>query len=292
MIRSMTGYGRSELQNDSFRIAVEIKSVNNRYLDINIKMPRILNPLETQIRKELKKYMERGKVDVFISYQDLSESNMEVKYNARIAREYWNYLSQMAEEFGIENDVRVSSLARFPDVLAMEEEPVDPEGIWENLQQVLIDAAKMFDETRVREGEFLRNDLNGKLDEMMGHVEFISGCAPGLIETYRKNLQDKVTELLEGANIDDTRIAQEVTIYADKVCVDEELVRLRSHIEATRQELKRSGSIGRKLDFIAQEMNRESNTILSKTDDREVSDHAIELKTSVEKIREQVQNIE
>ena len=292
MIRSMTGYGRSELQNDSFRIAVEIKSVNNRYLDINIKMPRILNPLEAQIRKELKKYMERGKVDVFISYQDLSESNMEVKYNARIAREYWNYLSQMAEEFGIENDVRVSSLARFPDVLAMEEEPVDPEGIWENLQQVLIDAAKMFDETRVREGEFLRDDLNGKLDEMMGHVEFISGCAPGLIETYRKNLQDKVTELLEGANIDDTRIAQEVTIYADKVCVDEELVRLSSHIEATRQELKRSGSIGRKLDFIAQEMNRESNTILSKTDDREVSDHAIELKTSVEKIREQVQNIE
>ena len=271
---------------------MEIKSVNNRYLDINIKMPRILNPLEAQIRKELKKYMERGKVDVFISYQDLSESNMEVKYNARIAREYWNYLSQMAEEFGIENDVRVSSLARFPDVLAMEEEPVDPEGIWENLQQVLIDAAKMFDETRVREGEFLRDDLNGKLDEMMGHVEFISGCAPGLIETYRKNLQDKVTELLEGANIDDTRIAQEVTIYADKVCVDEELVRLRSHIEATRQELKRSGSIGRKLDFIAQEMNRESNTILSKTDDREVSDHAIELKTSVEKIREQVQNIE
>ena len=292
MIRSMTGYGRSELQNDSFRIAVEIKSDNNRYLDINIKMPRILNPLEAQIRKELKKYMERGKVDVFISYQDLSESNMEVKYNARIAREYWNYLSQMAEEFGIENDVRVSSLARFPDVLAMEEEPVDPEGIWENLQQVLIDAAKMFDETRVREGEFLRNDLNGKLDEMMGHVEFISGRAPGLIETYRKNLQDKVTELLEGANIDDTRIAQEVTIYADKVCVDEELVRLCSHIEATRQELKRSGSIGRKLDFIAQEMNRESNTILSKTDDREVSDHAIELKTSVEKIREQVQNIE
>lgn len=288
----MTGYGRSELQNDSFRISVEIKSVNNRYLDINIKMPRILNPLEAQIRKELKKYMERGKVDVFISYQDLSESNMEVKYNARIAREYWKYLSQMAEEFGIENDVRVSSLARFPDVLAMEEEPVDPEGIWENLQQVLIDAAKMFDEARVREGEFLKNDLNGKLDEMLGHVEFISERAPGLVETYRKNLQDKVTELLEASNIDETRIAQEVTIYADKVCVDEELVRLRSHIEATRQELARSGSIGRKLDFIAQEMNRESNTILSKTDDREVSDHAIELKTSVEKIREQVQNIE
>ena len=292
MIRSMTGYGRSELQNESFRIAVEIKSVNNRYLDINIKMPRILNPLEAQIRKELKKFMQRGKVDVFISYQDLTESNMEVKYNARIAQEYWEHLNRMAEDFGIENDVRVSSLARFPDVLTMEEEPVDPEGIWENLQQVLRDAAKMFDETRIREGEFLKEDMNGKLNEMLYHVAFISERAPGLIETYRKNLQDKVTELLEGSNIDESRIAQEVTIYADKVCVDEELVRLRSHIEATCQELSREGSIGRKLDFIAQEMNRESNTILSKSDDREVSDHAIELKTTVEKIREQVQNIE
>ncbi len=292
MIRSMTGYGRSELQNDSFRIAVEIKSVNNRYLDINIKMPRLLNPLEAQIRKELKKYMQRGKVDVFISYQDLTESNMEVKYNARIAREYWNYLNLMAEEFGIENDVRVSSLARFPDVLSMEEEPVDPEGIWENLREVLRDAAVMFDEARIREGEFLKNDLDGKLGEMLDHVAFISSRAPGLIEAYRKNLQDKVTELLEASAIDESRIAQEVTIYADKVCVDEELVRLHSHIEATRQELSRGGSIGRKLDFIAQEMNRESNTILSKSDDREISDHAIELKTSVEKIREQVQNIE
>lgn len=292
MIRSMTGYGRSELQNDKFRIAVEIKSVNNRYLDINIKMPRLLNPLEAQIRKELKKYMQRGKVDVFISYQDLTESNMEVKYNARIAGEYWKYLCQMAEEFGIENDVRVSSLARFQDVLTMEEESVDPEGIWDNLREVLVDAAKMFDETRTREGEFLKNDMESKLDEMLEHVAFVEERAPDLIEAYRKDLQNKVTELLEASTIDESRIAQEVTIYADKVCVDEELVRLRSHIEATRQELSRGGSIGRKLDFIAQEMNRESNTILSKSDDREVSDHAIELKTSVEKIREQVQNIE
>ena len=292
MIRSMTGYGRSELLSDSCRILVEIKSVNNRYLDIGIKMPRQLNQLEAQIRKELKKHMQRGKVDVFISYEDLTEANMSVKYNARIAQEYWKYFQEMAEEFGIENDIRVSSLARFPDVLTMEEEPADPEGIWDNLQKALLEAVDMFDQARRREGEFLREDLNGKLDEMLGHVEFISERAPGLIETYRTSLQDKVAELLEASNIDDSRIAQEVTIYADKVCVDEELVRLRSHIEATREELSRGGSIGRKLDFIAQEMNRESNTILSKSDDREVSDHAIELKTSVEKIREQVQNIE
>lgn len=292
MIRSMTGYGRSEHLTDSFRIAVEIKSVNNRYLDIGIKMPRQLNQLEAQIRKELKKHMQRGKVDVFISYEDLTESNMTVKYNSRIAQEYWKHFSAMAEEFGIENDIRVSTLARFPDVLTMEEEPADPEGIWENLRMVLLEAVKMFDDARIREGEFLRNDLNGKLEEMLGHVAFISEKAPGLIEDYRKSLQEKVAELLEASNIDESRIAQEVTIYADKVCVDEELVRLHSHIEATRDELNRGGSIGRKLDFIAQEMNRESNTILSKSDDREVSDHAIELKTSVEKIREQVQNIE
>ena len=292
MIRSMTGYGRSELLSDSCRILVEIKSVNNRYLDIGIKMPRQLNQLEAQIRKELKKHMQRGKVDVFISYEDLTEANMSVKYNARIAQEYWKHFQEMAEEFGIENDIRVSSLARFPDVLTMEEEPADPEGIWDNLQKALLEAVDMFDQARRREGEFLREDLNGKLDEMLGHVEFISERAPGLIETYRTSLQDKVVELLEASNIDDSRIAQEVTIYADKVCVDEELVRLRSHIEATREELSRGGSIGRKLDFIAQEMNRESNTILSKSDDREVSDHASELKTSVEKIREQVQNIE
>lgn len=292
MIRSMTGYGRSEMLSDSCRIAVEIKSVNNRYLDIGIKMPRQLNQLEAQIRAELKKYMLRGKVDVYISYEDLTESNMTVKYNDRIAKEYWKYFRQMADEFGIDNDIRVSSLARFPDVLVMEEEPVDPEGIWENLEKVVHEAAQKFDESRIREGEFLCANMLQKLDEMLGHVSFIEEKAPELVERFRTALRDKVSELLEASNIDEARIAQEVTIHADKICVDEELVRLRSHIEATREELKRGGSIGRKLDFIAQEMNRESNTILSKSDDREVSDHAIELKTSVEKIREQVQNIE
>jgi len=292
MIRSMTGYGRSEMLSDSCRIAVEIKSVNNRYLDIGIKMPRQLNQLEAQIRAELKKYMLRGKVDVYISYEDLTESNMTVKYNDRIAKEYWKYFRQMADEFGIDNDIRVSSLARFPDVLVMEEEPADPEGIWENLEKVVHEAAQKFDESRIREGEFLCANMLQKLDEMLDHVALIEEKAPELVERFRTALRDKVSELLEASNIDEARIAQEVTIHADKICVDEELVRLRSHIEATREELRRGGSIGRKLDFIAQEMNRESNTILSKSDDREVSDHAIELKTSVEKIREQVQNIE
>jgi uncharacterized protein (TIGR00255 family) len=174
----------------------------------------------------------------------------------------------------------------------MEEEPVDPEGIWENLEKVIREAALMFDESRIREGEFLRTNMEEKLEEMLGHVSFIEERAPELVEAYRASLREKVSELLEGADVDEARIVQEVTIHADKVCVDEELVRLRSHIVATRDELQKGGSIGRKLDFIAQEMNRESNTILSKSVEREISDHAIELKTSVEKIREQVQNIE
>lgn len=292
MIKSMTGYGRAELANDDLKITVEIKSVNNRYLDIGIKMPRQLGMLESSIRAELKNYIKRGKVDVYITYEDLKEANMNVKYNSKIAGEYLAYLRQMAEEFGIDNDIRVSSLSRFPDVFTMEEEPMDAETLWETLRGVIREAAENFLQARVREGEFLRNDLIGKLDEMQSHVDFITEKSPQIVANYRQRLYEKVKELIGDAVIDDSRILQEVTIYADKVCVDEELVRLQSHIKATREALDGSEGVGRKLDFIAQEMNRESNTILSKSDDMAVSDRAIELKTTVEKVREQIQNIE
>lgn len=288
----MTGYGRAEYADEYARITVEMKSVNNRYLDIGIKMPRQLGMLEAQIRTELKKYIQRGKVDVYITYEDLSEANMQVKYNSKIAAEYLGYLRRMSEEFGLDNDVRVSTLSRCQDVLTMEEEPVDETQMWETLQGVIRKAAENFLQARVREGEFLRTDLLGKLDEMQKYVDFITERSPKIVASYRQRLYDKVAELLDDSRIDDSRILQEVTIYADKVCVDEELVRLQSHINATRAALEGSEGVGRKLDFIAQEMNRESNTILSKSDDLEVSDKAIELKTTVEKIREQIQNIE
>ena len=198
----------------------------------------------------------------------------------------------MAEEFGLDNDVRVTSLSKYPDVFTMEEEPADPDQLWEVLGATLAEAAENFVNARTREGEFLRNDLMGKLDEMQGHVDFIKERSPQIVASYRQRLYDKVKELLGDNVIEDSRILQEVTIYADKVCVDEELVRLESHIRATRDALSGSEGVGRKLDFIAQEMNRESNTILSKSDDLEVSDRAIELKTTVEKVREQIQNIE
>ena len=292
MIKSMTGYGRAEFANDDLKITVEIKSVNNRYLDIGIKMPRQLGMLESSIRAELKKYIKRGKVDVYIAYEDLKEANVEVKYNSKIAGEYLGYLRQMAQEYGITDDIRVSNLAKFPDVFTMEEEPLNPDKLWESLRSVITEAAENFLQSRVREGEFLRNDLMGKLDEMQGRVDFITERAPGIVASYRQRLYDKVRELVADTAIEDSRILQEVTIYADKVCVDEELVRLQSHIQATREALDGSEGVGRKLDFIAQEMNRESNTILSKSDDLEVSDRAIELKTTVEKVREQIQNIE
>lgn len=292
MIKSMTGYGRAEFANDDLKITVEIKSVNNRYLDIGIKMPRQLGMLESSIRAELKKYIKRGKVDVYIAYEDLKEANVEVKYNSKIAGEYLGYLRQMAQEYGITDDIRVSNLAKFPDVFTMEEEPLNPDKLWESLRSVITEAAENFLQSRVREGEFLRNDLMGKLDEMQGHVDFITERAPGIVASYRQRLYDKVRELVADTAIEDSRILQEVTIYADKVCVDEELVRLQSHIQATREALDGSEGVGRKLDFIAQEMNRESNTILSKSNDIEVTNKGIELKTCIEKIREQVQNIE
>ena len=292
MISSMTGFGRAEHVTDDFKFAVEIKSVNNRYLDIGIKMPRQLGSLESSIRSELKKYIKRGKVDVYIVYEDLKEASMQVRYNSKIAGEYLRYLRQMAEEFGLDDDVRVTTLSKYPDVLTMEEEPADPEQLWEELRGTLCEAAENFVNSRLREGEFLRNDLLAKLDEMQGHVEFITERSPQIVAAYRQRLYDKVKELIGDSVIEDSRILQEVTIYVDKVCVDEELVRLQSHIKATREALGGSEGVGRKLDFIAQEMNRESNTILSKSDDLEVSDRAIELKTTVEKVREQIQNIE
>ena len=230
MIKSMTGYGRAEYADEDLKIAVEIKSVNNRYLDIGIKMPRQLGMLESGIRAELKKYISRGKVDVYITYEDLKESNMQVKYNSKIAGEYLKYLSQMAQEYGLDNDIRVSTLSKYPDVFTMEEEPMDPVQLWERLRAVVCEAAENFLGARLREGEYLRNDLIGKLDEMQGHVDFITERSPQIVAAYRQRLYDKVKELIGDAVVDDSRIVQEVTIYADKVCVDEELVRLQSHI--------------------------------------------------------------
>lgn len=292
MIKSMTGFGRCEIAEADRKITVEMKSVNHRYLDVTIKMPKKLNFFEAAIRTELKNYMQRGKVDLFITYEDFTEFNVCVKYNKELAAEYMQYFEKMAEDFSLDNDIRVSSLARFPEILTMEEQTVDEEELWQLLDKALKGAAENFVETRIREGENLRNDLISKLEGMLTHVDFITERSPKIITEYREKLTKKVEELLSDKQVDESRLLMEVTIFADKVCVDEELVRLHSHITATRDALLAGGSIGRKLDFIAQEMNREANTILSKSNDLEISNHAIELKTEIEKVREQIQNIE
>ena len=292
MINSMTGFGRYESITEAYRIPVEIKAVNHRYLDLGIKMSKKLNGFEAAMRTLLKDYIQRGKVDVFITYESYTEANLGLRYNSVLAGEYVEAFRKMSEQFGIPNDLTASVLARCPEVLSMEQEPEDETQMWELLKEALSKAAERFVESRRLEGEHLKADLLSKLDQVLSFVEFVETRSPGVVEEYRRRLEDKVRELLESSAIDDSRIAAEVTIFADKICVDEETVRLRSHAEGMKKELLTGGAVGRKLDFIAQEMNREANTILSKSNDREVTDHAILLKTEIEKIREQIQNIE
>ena len=275
MIKSMTGFGRCEAVTDECKISVEIKAVNHRYLDLSIKMPKKFNYFEAAMRTLLKDYIQRGKVDVFITYEDYTEDQVSLKYNSTLAAEYMKNFEKMAEQFGLEDDVTVSMLSRCPEVLTMEQVPEDEEHMWAMLQEVLKGAAENFVETRLREGENLKNDLIGKLDHMLSMVDFIEERSPKILEEYRQRLGDKVRELLQNSTIDESRILTEVTVFADKICVDEETVRLRSHIEGMKKELLAGGSVGRKLDFIAQEMNRESNTILSKSNDLEISDQGI-----------------
>ena len=275
------------------RFVVEMKGVNHRYLDVNIRMPKKLNFFETAIRSLLKQSVQRGKVDIFITYEDLSESQVSLKYNETLAGEYLKYFQQMQETFGLENDVRVSHLSRCPEVLTMEEQAVDEEELWNELKKALSGAISQFVETRSTEGENLKKDLLEKLDDMLMLTEQIEKRSPQIIAEYREKLETKVKELLEDTQIEESRIAAEVVMFADKICTDEEIVRLRSHIVHMKETLKSDeNGIGRKLDFIAQEMNREANTILSKANDLETSNVGIDLKTGIEKVREQIQNIE
>ena len=292
MIKSMTGFGRCEVLKDSRKFTVELKSVNHRYLDVNIRMPKKLNFFETSIRTLLKSYADRGKVDIFITYEDLSQSQVSVKYNAALAAEYLKYLNQMAEEFSLDNDVRVSTLSRYPEVFTMEECSEDEDELWNGLKEALEGAFSQFVEMRTKEGERLKEDILLKLDLLSEQIRFIEERAPQIIAEYRTKLEEKMRELLEDTQIDDNRIAAEVILFADKICTDEEVVRLKSHIQHMKETLEESNGIGRKLDFIAQEMNREANTILSKANDLDISNRAISLKTEIEKIREQIQNIE
>ena len=292
MIKSMTGFGRAESVTSERKITVELKSVNHRYLDLNIKMPKKLGLFEGAIRNLMKEYVQRGKVDVFITYEDYVTNCAALKYNRELAKEYLSYLREMSREFGLEDDIRVSALSRYPEIFTMEEQSLDEEQIWNALEKPLREASEKFVKTREAEGENLKSDLLQKLESLEKKVTLVQERSPEIIQAYREKLEEKVHDLLEDAQIDDGRIAAEVILFADKICNDEETVRLKSHIQGMADILKEQEGVGRKLDFMAQEMNRVANTILSKSNDLVVSNLAIDLKTEIEKIREQIQNIE
>lgn len=292
MIKSMTGFGRAEYQDENKKITVEIKSVNHRYLDFNIKMPKKFSFYESAIRTLLKEYMSRGKVDVFITYEDLTESRSVLQFNPQAADAYMKHFAEMAERFSIPNDVTVSVLGRMPEVFTLEEPELDEEEIWKGMESALRKAGEAFRESREREGANLAADLEQKLDGMLSLVAQVEERGPELLRAYRERIEAKVQEVLQDTQLDESRIAAEVVLYSDKICTDEETVRLKSHVSHMKQVLAEGNGIGRKLDFMAQEMNREANTILSKANDLTTTDLGIDLKTEIEKIREQIQNIE
>lgn len=291
-LKSMTGFGRAEVSNDQYRLSVEVKSVNSRFLDLSIKMPKKFNALEANIRNTVKEYISRGKVDLFITYESFSEKGKALRLDLPLAKEYLESMRTLVNALGVEDNVKVTNLAALPDVLVLSEESEDDEALWESLKPSLVGALERFSETRVMEGENLQKDLLGKLSEMEAIVNRIDARSPEITAAYETRLRAKVSELLEGTGIDEARIVQEVTIYSDKICTDEERVRLHSHIKNMRTKLQNGGLVGRELDFVAQEMNREANTTLSKANDLIVSEDAIGLKTLIEKIREQIQNLE
>ena len=292
MIKSMTGFGRSEYLSETSRITVEMKAVNHRYLDINVKMPRKLFFLEMEIRNYLKKRISRGKVDVYLSYEDLSEEASRVKLNQGLASGYYEAIRELASVLNIQESVTAYQISRFPDVITVEDASPDQDQVASEVMKAVGMACDDFISSRSREGDNLRKDILSKLDVMYDNVGLVEARYPEMVADYRSRIEEKVSSLLEDTTIDENRVATEIVLYADKISVDEETVRLRSHIEAMKEELEKGGNVGRKLDFIAQEMNREANTILSKANDIEISNIAIELKTEVERIREQVQNIE
>ncbi|SFN43336.1 TIGR00255 family protein [Pseudobutyrivibrio sp. UC1225] len=292
MVRSMTGYGKGIAENSDARVTIEMKSVNHRYLDLNIKLPKKLNFLESTVRNKISESIFRGKVDVYITLNEHSDACYQVSINDAIALKYYESISAMAEKLGVDNDMKASSISRLPDVIELEEMEADEDSLKELVLKALDDCIKQFIEARIAEGNRLEADLIAKMDEMLVLVDKLEARSPQIIEEYRTKLLTKVHELLEDTKIDENRIAQEVVLYADKICIDEEMVRLKSHVAETRSVFDLDKEVGRKLDFLAQELNREANTILSKSTDVEIADIGITLKTLIEKVREQIQNIE
>ncbi len=292
MVKSMTGYGKGVAENADAKVTIEMKSVNHRYLDLSIKLPKKLNFLEQAVRNKISSTISRGKVDLYITLEEHSDACYQVSVNEAMAKKYFDSISSMADAIGVANDIKASHIVRLPDVIELVETDADEASLKDLVFEALEACLMQFVASRVTEGGRIEADLLSKMEEMTGLVAQLEDKSPAIIEEYKRKLTDKISELLDDNHIDEGRIAQEVTIYADKVCIDEEMVRLKSHVAETKDTLKLDAEVGRKLDFLAQELNREANTILSKSTNAEVADIGISLKTLIEKVREQIQNIE
>ena len=291
MIKSMTGFGRGKYENEGRTYTIEIKAVNHKYSDISIKMPRFFNSLEDAIRKKISSVISRGKIDVYITFENYSDKGTNIRLNKELAKTYIDELKALAEETGIQNNINVMELAKFPEVLKLDEDSQE-EIIGRELNIALEEALEKFIQMKEIEGAKLVEDIEKRIENVQTKVEEISNYSSNLIQEYIVRLEARVKELLNTDIVDENRLAQEIVIYSDKCSIEEELTRLRSHIAQFKRLLKETSPIGKKFDFLVQEMNRETNTIGSKANCLEITNRVIDIKTELENIREQIQNIE
>lgn len=292
MVKSMTGYGRHESVLHGRTLVIELKSVNNRYLDCNVRLPRVYICAEDGVQRRVKAAISRGKVDVYVNIENNTEEAVSVTLNQPVAAGYMEALRTMADTFGLEPNVSIDLLAKFPDVFKVDKVPEDLEELTADIHAVTEEALRDFDAMRSREGEKLEADLLGRLVTLENFTHQVEQRSPQTVADYRARLTAKLQEVLADRQLDESRVLTEAAIFADKVAVDEETVRLHSHIAQFREMLDGGSPIGRKLDFLIQEMNRETNTIGSKCNNLEISTIVVNMKAEIEKIREQVQNIE
>ncbi len=292
MLTSMTGFGRGESQSNNIKFLVELRSLNHRYLDVSVKMPKIYTYLEESIRQNIKEYVKRGRVEVFIAYENIGDTEVNVVADVALAKEYINALNKL-KELEVKDDVTVSLIAKYPDVIRVEKKELDEDTTWNCLLDALTNALNKLTEMRKLEGAQLKEDLLKRLSIIADDINKIEERSPQIIIEYRQRLNDRIKELLEdGHNLDENRIVMEVAMFADKSSITEEIVRFASHIKQFKKTMEEDDSIGRKLDFIIQEMNREVNTIGSKANDLTITNIVVNMKSELEKMREQVQNIE
>lgn len=292
MIKSMTGYGGAKGSVEGLEISVELKSVNNRYLDTSVRLPRSFLFAEDGVKAAVQRHISRGKVDVFVSVDSSAAGDMTVKINEPLLKSYMEAINSIANDYGLSNDMTAMSICRFPDVLSVEKKDMDAEAITAGIVAVAEDALKDFDAMRLREGEKLRDDVLSKLETIDSLVSTVEQESPKTLADYRARLESKMAEVLGSAGIDENRILAEAAIFADRIAVDEETVRLRSHMSQLKTMISGDSPTGRKIDFLIQEFNREANTIGSKCQNSSIAHVVVDLKSEIEKIREQIQNIE